>query len=110
SQLDCTAPKGVFMSGSNDSTAILSFSQHGSPEEVLVRKQSAPRDPGPGEVRVRMRAAPVNPSDLLFIRGTYGIRPQLPARAGFEGTGMVEASGGGLLGTLFRGRRVAVAS
>lgn len=39
-----------------------------------------------------MLAAPVNPADLNTIRGTYGVRPPLPAVAGIEGCGLVEAS------------------
>ncbi len=55
-----------------------------------------------------MLASPVNPSDLMFIRGVYGLEPHLPQSPGFEGVGVVEASGGGLRGKLFRGKRVAV--
>lgn len=55
-----------------------------------------------------MLASPVNPSDLMFIRGIYGQTPQLPQIPGFEGVGIVEASGGGFKGRLFTGKRVAV--
>jgi NADPH:quinone reductase len=87
------------------------FDRFGPPEEVLqVRDVPAP-EPGRGEVRVRMLASPVNPSDLLYVRGEYGRRPELPAGAGFEGVGVVESAGPGLLRHLRRlvpGRRVAV--
>src|SRR5262249_41221898 len=53
-------------------------------------------------------ASPINPSDLLFAQGSYGRRPSLPATPGFEGVGIVEQAGGGLLGRLRVGRRVAV--
>jgi NADPH:quinone reductase-like Zn-dependent oxidoreductase len=39
-----------------------------------------------------MLAAPVNPADLNFIEGTYGVKPELPATPGVEGCGVVEAS------------------
>ncbi len=55
-----------------------------------------------------MLAAPVNPSDLMFVRGQYTVAAQCPATPGFEGVGIVEESGGGLRGRLFRGRRVVV--
>src|SRR5229473_1080713 len=85
------------------------FDRFGLPEEVLqVREVPAPPEPGPGQVRVRMLASPVNPSDLLYVRGQYGRRPQLPATPGFEGVGVVEAAGKGLLGRLRLGKRVAV--
>ena len=67
-------------------------------------------EPGPGEVRVRMLAAAINPSDRMFVAGTYGVKPQPPCVPGFEGVGIVEASGGGLLGKAMTGRRVAVAA
>jgi len=84
------------------------FDRCGDPEEVLqVRDVPAP-EPGPGQVRVRMLASPINPSDLLYIRGIYGKPPPLPATPGFEGVGVVEASGGGLLARRVMGKRVAV--
>jgi len=59
-------------------------------------------------VRVRMIASPINPSDLLMVRGQYAMRPTLPATPGFEGVGVVEEAGRGLLGRLRLGRRVVV--
>jgi NADPH:quinone reductase-like Zn-dependent oxidoreductase len=84
------------------------FDRFGDPAEVLQVREVPVPEPGPGQVRVRMIASPINPSDLLTVRGTYGRRPPLPATPGFEGVGVVEAHGGGLLGRLRRGRRVAV--
>ena len=84
------------------------FDRTGPPADVLhVRDVPAPT-PGRGEVRVRMLASPVNPSDLLYIEGRYGLRAALPATPGFEGVGVVEAAGGGLLGWLRTGKRVVV--
>lgn len=84
------------------------FDRCGDPEEVLQLRDVPEPKPAPGQVLVRMRASPVNPSDLLYIRGLYGRKPPLPATPGFEGTGIVEANGGGLLGWRVLGRRVAV--
>jgi NADPH:quinone reductase len=87
------------------------FDRFGNPAEVLdVHELPAPA-PGPGQVRVRMVASPINPSDLLYVRGAYGKRPPLPAVPGFEGFGVVDAAGPGLLRHVRRlvpGRRVAV--
>ena len=84
------------------------FDSPGEPAEVLRSADFDLRDPGPGEVRVRMIASPVNPSDLMFVRGVYGIKPHCPQVPGFEGVGTVEASGGGLRGKIFQGKRVVV--
>src|SRR5437773_4661988 len=80
----------------------------GNPEEVLTVRDVPVPEPGPGQVRVRMLASPINPSDLLSVRGQYGRRPPLPATPGFEGVGVVDAAGGGLLSRWRLGRRVAV--
>src|ERR671931_1171057 len=87
------------------------FEHFGDPGEVLPVRDVPTPQPGPGQVRVRMTASPVNPSDLLYVRGAYGRRPALPATPGFEGVGVVDAAGPGLLPHLRRlvpGRRVAV--
>ncbi|QEL14625.1 zinc-dependent alcohol dehydrogenase family protein [Limnoglobus roseus] len=84
------------------------FDQPGDPAEVLHVRDIEKPVPRRGEVLVRMIASPVNPSDLMFIRGVYGLKPKLPATPGFEGVGVVEGTGGGLLGFLRKGKRVAV--
>jgi NADPH:quinone reductase len=45
------------------------------------------------EVLIKMEAAPCNPSDIAFIRGTYNVRKSLPAVPGFEGSGTVVDAG-----------------
>jgi len=84
------------------------FDRFGSPREVLQVREAPAPEPGRGEVRVRMIAAPINPSDIMFIEGRYTIQAELPATPGFEGVGIVEATGGGILGWLRKGKRVAV--
>jgi NADPH:quinone reductase-like Zn-dependent oxidoreductase len=84
------------------------FDRFGPPAEVLQVRDAECSEPGPGQVRVRMIASPINPSDLLVVRGEYGRLPSLPATPGFEGVGIVEAVGKGLLGRLRAGKRVAV--
>jgi NADPH:quinone reductase-like Zn-dependent oxidoreductase len=87
------------------------FDRFGEPSEVLQLQDVAVAEPGPGQVRIRMLLSPINPSDLLVVRGQYGRLPALPATPGFEGVGIIDAAGPGLL-RLLRGlkpgRRVAV--
>ncbi len=89
----------------------LRFEQFGDPAQVLRLQDVATPEPRANEVRVRMLASPINPSDLLVVRGEYGRRPALPATPGFEGVGVIDKVGPGLLARLRRlspGRRVAV--
>ena len=84
------------------------FEQFGEPGDVLQVKDVPTPEPGPGEVRVRMIASPINPSDLLVVRGRYGVLPRLPSIPGFEGVGVVDKAGPGLMGKLAVGKRVTV--
>lgn len=45
--------------------------------------------PGPGQVLIRMAAAPINPSDIGFAQGSYGVQKGLQVIPGFEGSGTV---------------------
>ncbi len=72
----------------------------------IVREVSVPQ-PGPGEVLVRMAAAPINPSDIGFMKGSYGNHGSSPVVPGFEGSGTVVAAGPGLFPRLLLEKRVA---
>src|SRR5436309_2875020 len=87
------------------------FDQFGPPGDVLAARDVSSGEPGPGQVRVRMKLAPINPSDIMVVRGQYGRLPKLPATPGFEGMGIIDAAGPGFLAKFRRlkpGRRVAV--
>jgi NADPH:quinone reductase-like Zn-dependent oxidoreductase len=72
----------------------IQFDAYGEPAEVLAVADRPIPEPGEGEVRVRMLASPINPSDLLYVRGHYsGVEPRFPAPVGFEGVGIVDALG-----------------
>jgi NADPH:quinone reductase-like Zn-dependent oxidoreductase len=83
--------------------------QWGDPASVLQVREVPVPTPARGQVRIRMLASPINPSDLLMIRGQYGRQPKLPATPGNEGVGIVE-EGSGLLAWRVKGKRVAVLS
>ena len=66
--------------------------------------------PGKGEVLVKMHASPINPSDLAFLAGGYGIKKPYPVVPGFEGSGTVVAAGKGILPKLWMNKKVACAA
>ena len=71
--------------------------RYGAPADA-VRCVEAP-DPGapaPGEVVFDVLAFPINPADLSMCRGTYRLRPPLPAGIGAECVGRVTAVGAGV--------------
>lgn len=50
-------------------------------------------DPGPDEVVFDVLAFPINPADMGFCRGTYRLKPPLPATPGAECVGRVVSVG-----------------
>ncbi len=84
----------------------LTHDQFGDPTEVLSITEIPQPDPGPGEVRVRMLLSPIHNHDLLTIRGAYGFKPTMPARAGTEAVGIIDMLGDGV-DSLVLGQRVA---
>ncbi|MFD2572492.1 zinc-dependent alcohol dehydrogenase family protein [Spirosoma soli] len=72
------------------------FEQTGKPAEILKPTDVPMPEPGLNEVRVKVIASPINPSDIMFVQNLYGIRPQLPSGAGFEGVGLIDAVGEGV--------------
>ncbi len=75
----------------------------------LVFKSVPIRKPKANEVLVKMVASPINPSDLGFIHGVYGVRrpTKFPVVAGLEGTGVVSELGPGVPSEML-GKSVAV--
>jgi len=77
-------------------------------KQVLLERYGAPAEavrcvevpdvgaPAPGEVVFDVLAFPINPADLSMCRGTYRLRPALPAGIGAECVGRVAAVGAGV--------------
>jgi len=63
-----------------------------------------------GQVLIKMLAAPVNPSDLVYLLGKYGLPPNDGAFVGFEGCGIVVQANAGLYGKWLEGKRVALSA
>lgn len=78
------------------SMKTIQLEKTGQPADVLQVVQKPTPQPASGEILVKIIASPINPSDISFVQGRYGIRPELPSGAGFEGVGVVEAVGEGV--------------
>src|SRR5437899_2130387 len=66
---------------------------HGEPSDVIELRTVSEPSLGQDDVLISMEAAPLNPSDFLFVRGMYGVRPTFPSSVGAEGVGRVAKIG-----------------
>jgi len=73
--------KGIVLSNYTDNPVLEYFSDRNKPE------------PKPDQVLIKNAFGIINPSDLMFLRGLYGIKKKLPVVPGFEGSGVVEEVG-----------------
>src|ERR1700720_559621 len=80
---------------------------HGEPSDVIELNTISEPALGQEDLLISMEAAPLNPSDFLFVRGIYGVRPAFPSSVGAEGVGRVTQMGPKVDGAL-RGRRVLI--
>lgn len=78
-------PEGMFLA--------LRYCEFGDPEEVLAVESRSFERLGPGELRVRVGLSPINPSDLLPVKGAYRHSTRVPATPGYEGVGVVTEVG-----------------
>lgn len=69
------------------------FKETGNPEEVLSIVEEGIDMPSDNEVQVKIMARPINPSDEMFIKGIYRIKPEFPQTAGLEAAGIIELTG-----------------
>ena len=87
----------------------VTYDRFGDPADVLRTAEVDSPVPAPGEALLRMVLSPVHHHDLWTIRGSYGVRPELPSGAGSEAVAVVEALGEGVEG-LALGDRVAASA
>jgi NADPH2:quinone reductase len=74
----------------------ITYASFGDPAAVLEVSERPLPEPAAGGVRVKMTRAAIHNHDLWTIRGSYGVRPPLPATAGSEAAGVVDAVGEGV--------------
>ncbi len=74
----------------------IQVSKFGGPEVLRYTEVDKPT-PARNEVRVRLYAAGVNPNETYIRTGTYSFYiPELPYTPGFDGSGVVDATGDGV--------------
>ena len=83
----------------------IKFYDFGSPLDVLKIENKSIEPPNDHEVLVRMLARPINPSDLIPMKGSYSHRISLPIVPGYEGVGIVTDVGASVSQN-FIGKRV----
>ena len=86
-----------------------SYNAFGKPSEVLSITDSPMPEPSPNEVRIKTILASIHNHDLITVKGQYGDKPDLPATAGSEALGVIDAVGENVKGFSV-GDRVAAAS
>jgi len=85
----------------------LQLMAHGEPSDVIELTRVSEPPLGQEDVLISMEAAPLNPSDFLFVRGMYGVRPTFPSSVGAEGVGRV-AKIGSKVDVALQGKRVLI--
>jgi NADPH:quinone reductase-like Zn-dependent oxidoreductase len=79
-----------------DATArIVRFHETGGAEVLKIEDVALP-EPGTGEVRLRVKAIGLNRAEVMFRMGQYLVAPKLPAKLGYEASGIVEVVGKGV--------------
>jgi len=71
---------------------FVQISQTGEADVLRIVDAATPR-PGAGELLLRIEAIGLNRAEVLFRRGRYIEATRLPARIGYEASGVVEAAG-----------------
>jgi NADPH:quinone reductase-like Zn-dependent oxidoreductase len=71
---------------------VVTFSEFGGSEVLEIQQVDVPL-PGPTEVRIRVKAIGLNRAESMWRTGNYVEPVRLPARLGYESSGIVEAVG-----------------
>jgi len=80
---------------------------HGEPSDVIELNTVPEPALGQEDVLISIEAAPINPSDFLYVRGMYGVQPAFPSPVGAEGVGRV-AKIGPKVDVALQGKRVLI--
>src|ERR1700722_6656374 len=79
----------------SNTVKIVRFHKIGGPEVLQFDELPLP-EPAQGEVRLRVKALGLNPAEIMFRNAQYLETPVLPAKNGYEASGIIEAVGPGV--------------
>src|SRR3984957_4492999 len=79
----------------SNTVKIVRFHKIGGPEVLQFDELPLP-EPAQGEVRLRVKAIGLNRAEIMFRNGQYLETPVLPAKNGYEASGIIEAVGPGV--------------
>ncbi len=79
----------------SNTVKIVRFHKIGGPEVLQFDELPLP-EPAQGEVRLRVKAIGLNRAEVMFRNAQYLETPVLPAKNGYEASGIVEAVGPGV--------------
>jgi NADPH:quinone reductase-like Zn-dependent oxidoreductase len=79
----------------SNTVKIVRFHKIGGPEVLQFDELPLP-EPAQGEVRIRVKAIGLNRAEIMFRNAQYMEQPVLPAKNGYEASGIVEAVGPGV--------------
>ncbi len=74
----------------------VTYNEFGKPSDVLRIEDRPTPEPKAGEVRIKTILSSIHNHDLITIQGQYGTKPKLPAFAGSEAVGTIDAIGEGV--------------
>lgn len=84
---------------------MMALVQEGAGQKPVWKEVEIPQ-PQKGEVLVKMAYSIINPSDINLLKGIYAEKPSYPTIPGIEGSGIVVANGGGIIGKMRLGKNV----
>lgn len=81
----------------------------GPAENTLTFGKTDIPEPRKGQVLIKVESVPINPTDVYMMQGKYAkyANFKYPHTPGFEGSGTVIRTGGGILGWRVKNKRVA---
>jgi len=79
----------------SNTVKVVRFHKIGGPEVFQFDELPLP-EPAQGEVRLRVKAIGLNRAEIMFRNGQYLETPVLPAKNGYEASGIIEAVGPGV--------------